>query len=390
MVKKKTKFSSWHAPDVSLIGGLLVLLAFGVLMVYDSSAVASLDLGWGQYHFVVLQLVWAGLGLAGGFILFSLDYHRLRKLALPLFLFTSLLLILVLLPTPFSNVIRGSKSWLSLPFDIPGGIQPNIQPSELLKLTLILYLAALFTHRSKAKTPKSKKPSFWSFIIPTLLVTGLVVLEPDYGTAAIVAALGFATFFFGGGSFWTILLALPMALAGGLFLVLSDPGRLERIKAFLNPAEDPLGVSYQTKQILIALGSGGLFGLGIGESRQKYGYIPDISTDAVFAVVGEEFGFVGALAIVGLFMFIVYRGFLIARNAPDDFGRVLAASISTWVGLQVLINLGAVTNLIPLTGVPLPLISYGGSSLVVLLVSFGILLNISRQTVRRKSGKRKQ
>ena len=386
MVKKKTKFSSWHAPDVSLIGGLLALLTFGVLMVYDSSVVASLDLDWGQYHFVVLQLIWVGLGLIGGLILFFLDYHRLRKLALPLFLFTFLLLVLVLLPTPFSNVVRGSKSWLSLPFNIP----VNIQPSELSKLALILYLAALFTHRSKAKAPKSKKPNFWSFIVPTLLVAGLVVLEPDYGTAAIVAALGFATFFFGGGSFWTILLALPVALAGGLFLVLSDPGRLERIKAFLNPAEDPLGVSYQTKQILIALGSGGLFGLGIGESRQKYGYIPDISTDAVFAVVGEEFGFVGALAIVGLFMFIVYRGFLIARNAPDDFGRVLAASISTWVGLQVLINLGAVTNLIPLTGVPLPLISYGGSSLVVLLASFGILLNISRQTVRGKSGRRKQ
>ncbi len=386
MVKKKMKFSSWHAPDVSLIGGLLALLTFGVLMVYDSSVVASLDLDWGQYHFVVLQLIWVGLGLIGGVILFFLDYHRLRKLALPLFLFTFLLLVLVLLPTPFSNVVRGSKSWLSLPFNIP----VNIQPSELSKLALILYLAALFTHRSKTKAPKSKNPSFWSFIVPTLLVTGLIVLEPDYGTAAIVAALGFATFFFGGGSFWVILLALPVVLAGGLFLVLSDPSRLERLKAFLNPAEDPLGISYQTRQILIALGSGGLFGLGIGESRQKYGYIPDISTDAVFAVVGEEFGFVGALAIVGLFMFIVYRGFLIARNAPDDFGRVLAASISTWVGLQVLINLGAVTNLIPLTGVPLPLISYGGSSLVVLLASFGILLNISRQTVRGKSGRRKQ
>lgn len=386
MVKKKTKFSSWHAPDVSLIGGLLALLTFGVLMVYDSSVVASLDLDWGQYHFVVLQLIWVGLGLIGGFILFFLDYHRLRKLALPLFLFTFFLLVLVLLPTPFSNVVRGSKSWLSLPFNIP----VNIQPSELSKLALILYLAALFTHRSKTKAPKSKNPSFWSFIVPTLLVTGLIVLEPDYGTAAIVAALGFATFFFGGGSFWVILLALPVVLVGGLFLVLSDPSRLERLKAFLNPAEDPLGISYQTRQILIALGSGGLFGLGIGESRQKYGYIPDISTDAVFAVVGEEFGFVGALAIVGLFMFIVYRGFLIARNAPDDFGRVLAASISTWVGLQVLINLGAVTNLIPLTGVPLPLISYGGSSLVVLLASFGILLNISRQTVRGRSGRRKQ
>ncbi|GMR18951.1 MAG: stage V sporulation protein E [Patescibacteria group bacterium] len=381
MIRRKTKFSSWHAPDVALIGILLILLAFGALMVYDSSAAVSADLSGGQYSLVLLQLVWVVIGLAAMGFFYFLDYHRLRKLAFPFFALTIVLLVLALLPTPLSGEVRGAKSWLSIPFNFPFLGKVGIQPSELSKLALVIYLAALFTRQRGSKSSE-ERPRLWSFLIPTGLVLGLILLEPDLGTAVVVGALGFSIFFLAGGALWQTLLLIPIGLAGGAALVLADPSRLDRIKAFLDPNADPLGIRYQIRQILIALGSGGIFGLGVGESRQKFGWIPDVSTDAIFAIVGEEFGFAGASAVIILFALVVIRSFTVARDAPDDFGRVLAASIGAWVALQVLVNLGAVTGLIPLTGIPLPLISYGGSSLVVLLASFGVLLNVSRQTKR--------
>ncbi|NIT04328.1 FtsW/RodA/SpoVE family cell cycle protein [Candidatus Saccharibacteria bacterium] len=387
MIAKRTKvkLSSHHRPDVPFIIGALALLAFGVLMVYDSSAVSAVGLLGGQYHYLILQLIWVGLGVAGALFFYFLDYHKLKKVAFPLFLVTVVLLVLVLLPTSISYVIRGSRSWLVLPLRLPLIEGFSIQPSELSKLALILYLAALFTNQGRGRSKeKEGGPKFLFFAVPTALIAALILLEPDLGTAAIIVALGFAAFFFAEGALWKILLTLPAVLAAGVGFILLNPSRLGRIRAFLDPSSDPLGVAYHVNQILIALGSGGLLGLGIGESRQKYGYIPDVSTDAIFAVVGEEFGFLGTFFVVALLGFILYRGFLIAKHAPDGFGRVLAASISSWVGLQALVNLGAVTNILPLTGVPLPLISYGGSSLVVLLSSFGILLNISRQTVRSR------
>jgi len=384
--KRKVRFSSYHAPDAPLIGGLLFLLAFGVLMVYDSSVVASLDLFGGQYHYALRQIIWVVISIVVALFFYFFDYRKLKKLALPLFLFTIVLLILVLLPTPVSLAVRGSKSWLALPFDIPLIGDIRFQPSELAKFSLILYLSALFSGRLKKIRAKVKdeRPRFLKFLLPTGILVGLIALEPDNGALLIVGLLGVASFFFAGASFFQLLLLIPGVLASGAVLAISSSNILDRIRVFLNPQADTLGVGYQINQILIALGSGGLFGLGIGESRQKYGYIPDISTDAIFAVIGEEFGFIGVLVVILLFGFVIYRGFLIARNAPDEFGRVLAASITFWFGLQVLINLGAMTNLIPLTGVTLPLISYGGSSLFVFLFAFGILLNISRQTVRRR------
>lgn len=384
MIKKKRRFSSWHEPDTSLVGALLLLLAFGVLMVYDSSVVASLDLLGGQYHYLYLQLIWVVVGLLAASFFFTLDYRHLRKLALPFYLLTITFLGLVLLPTPFSEIVRGARRWFSLPFELPFLGTINFQPSEFAKLALILYLAALFTGKKKRSPVVRRGRGFLAFFLPTAVAVGLILVEPDLGTAMVVAALGLLVFFFAGAPLWEIFLLLPLVAVGGVVLVLTNPYRIGRLLSFLNPLGDPLGVSYQINQIIIALGSGGLFGLGIGESRQKYGYIPDVSTDAVFAVIGEEFGFVGTVAVIALFTFVLYRGFRIAREAPDDFGRLIAAGVTSWIGLQVLINLGAMTGLIPLTGMPLPLISYGGSSLVVLLASFGVLLNISRQTTRRR------
>lgn len=387
---RKVRFSSYHAPDTFLIGGLLALLAFGVLMVYDSSVVTSLDLFGGQYHYALRQLIWVAFGIVAALFFYFLDYHKLKKFALPLFLLTVVLLIVVLLPTPISLEVRGSKSWLAFPVNLPLLEDIRVQPSELAKLSLVLYLSALFSGKTKKVRgqKKSEAPRLLDFLLPTAVVAGLIMLEPDNGTLLIVGLLGVAAFFFAGASFWQLLLLVPGVLGAGVALALTSSSVMNRIKAFLNPETDVLGIGYQINQILIALGSGGILGIGIGESRQKYGYIPDISTDAVFAVLGEEFGFIGALVVISLFAFVVYRGFLIARNAPDDFGRILAASMTSWLGIQVLINLMAMTNLFPLTGVPLPFISYGGSSLIVMLSAFGILLNVSRQTTRNRKARR--
>lgn len=373
------KLSSWHAPDASLVGALLTLLAFGVLIVYDASVVVSLDLFGGQYHYLLLQLVWVFLGLLAALFFFLLDYRVLKRLALPLFLFSLILLILVLLPTPFSDVTAGARRWFALPFDLPLLGKINLQPSELVKFTLVLYLAALFSSEEREPLKKTK---LLPFLISIVIPMGLVLAEPDFGTGIVVGAIGLAVFFLSGAPLFPLLLFLPLVLLGGLAFALTAPYRVQRFLTFLNRSWDPLGAGYQIQQILIALGSGGFFGLGIGESRQKYGYIPGVSTDAVFAVIGEEFGFIGTLFVLFLFAFIIYRGLEIARNVPDAFGKILAAGIISWFGIQTLINLAAVTGLAPLTGIPLPLVSYGGSSMVVLLAAFGIILNISRRTAK--------
>lgn len=372
MFGKRVRFSpSLHAPDLPLLGVILGLLGFGLLLVYDSSAATAAD---GPYHYLILQSVWVLIGLTAFLTLGRIDYRFWKKLSFPLFCLAVALLVLVLLPTPLSGEIRGSSRWLTFPVNLPlVGESLSFQPSELAKLALILYLASLFSVKKTAR--------FFSFLIPTLMVSGLIFLEPDYGTTAVIFLLGLAVFFFAGGPL-KLILPLVIAVGGGIgALAWLDPVRLRRLLAFLNPEADPLGAGYQITQILIALGSGGIFGLGVGQSRQKYDFIPDIQTDAIFAVVGEEFGFVGAAMVVALFAFLVYRGMRIARAAPDDFGRIVAAGITSWIGLQTLVNLGVATGLIPFTGIPLPLISYGGSSLVLSLVALGILLNISRQTV---------
>jgi len=351
-------------------------------MVYDSSVVVSLGLFGGQYHFLLLQLTWVVLGLGIALPFFFLDYHRLRRIALPLFLLVLFLLGLILLPLPFGGITSEANRWFTFPLELPLLGSLSFQPSELSKLALVLYLATLFSWKER-RLPG--RVGLLSFLIPTAVVVGLIVAEPNFGTGVVVAAVGSVVFFLAGGSLLQLFLLLPPALGGLVALALAAPYRVQRIFTLLNPSADPLGAGYQINQILIALGSGGLFGLGIGESRQKFGYIPEVSTDAVFAVIGEEFGLLGTLFVLSLFAFIVYRGFEVARNAPDDFGKILAGGIISWFGIQTIVNLAAITGIFPLTGITLPFISYGGSSLVVLLIALGILLNISRQTVASAS-----
>ncbi len=210
------------------------------------------------------------------------------------------------------------------------------------------------------------------------------MLEPDLGTAVVLAVTSFLIFFVSGPPVWSIFLVCLLGLASGTGLIFTSEYRRQRLLTFLNPSQDPLGTSYHIRQILIALGSGGIFGVGLGQSRQKYEFLPEVTTDSIFAVIAEEVGFIWAKILILIFLLLIWRGISIAKKAPDEFGRLLALGIISWVGFQTLVNLGSMVALIPLTGVPLPFISYGGSSMVLILTAMGILVNISRQAVVKK------
>lgn len=351
-----------HRQDRLLFGAIILLSFFGLIMVYDASvAIAIRDFN-DQYHFVRDQLRWLGIGIVSLFIFSRIDYHRLKPFVLPMLLATLLLLLAVFIPGLGIKAL-GARRWINVGFFI-------IQPAEIAKLTLILYLSVWLSHPEKGR--------LWSFLLLVGMVVGLIVLEPDLGTAVIVVGIAVALYFLSGAPLSHFLALIPVLLIGIGVLAIASPYRFSRVLTFVNPERDPLGSSYQIRQVLLALGSGGVTGVGIGKSRQKYEYLPEANTDSIFAIIGEEVGYVGALVVISVYLFIVWRGFRIARHAPDPFGRLVALGISLWFGIQTSINLSAMVVLIPLTGIPLPLISYGGSSLIILMISFGILLNISR------------
>lgn len=354
------------SPDWFLISLVLGLTVFGIIMVGNASVVEAFRDFGDKFYYLRQQLLWAVLGLLA-FVVFSFfDYRRLRKLALPLMLFSFVSLILVLIPSIGIKSL-GARRWLPLGFF-------SFQPAELTKLAFILYLSSFFANQRK----------LWPFLFVLAALLVLIMMEPDLGTAVILATTGLIVYFVSGGPLLLISLVGLAGLVGGAGLIFFSPYRRERFLTFLNPARDPLGTSYHIRQILIAIGSGGLFGVGLGQSRQKYEYLPEATTDSIFAVIAEELGFVGAISILVLFLLIIWRGIRITKEAPDDFGRLLAVGITAWIGFQALVNLSAMVAIVPLTGVPLPFISYGGSSLVLSLTAMGILVNISKQRVVEK------
>ncbi|MBI4066820.1 putative lipid II flippase FtsW [Candidatus Gottesmanbacteria bacterium] len=360
---KQKKGADWSIAILCAVLGI-----FGLLMIYESSNVSAFRDFGDKYHFVKDQLTWGILGTLG-FIFASLfDYHKYYKLALPALLGTVLLLILVFVPGVGIHAL-GANRWIGL------GLF-SIQPAEIAKLSLVIYLSAWLSYKEKGR--------FLPFILLVGLFAGLVILEPDLGTSIIIVSVSLILYFTSGAPLLHFLLLLPGGVIGTVLLAITSPYRLKRLTTFLNPSIDPLGASYHIRQVLIALGSGGWFGLGLGASRQKYEFLPEATTDSIFAIIGEEFGFIGAVILISLFVLLLYRIFKIAKSAPDKFGFLLAAGILGIIGMQIIVNLGAMTALLPLTGVPLPFISYGGSNLIITLVSCGILLNISRQQVTRK------
>lgn len=351
--------------DRMLLLVVLLLVIFGVAMVFDASVADATRTFNDKFFFLKRQLLWVILGLGGMGVASCVHYKFWEKMSVPFLGATVILLVLVLIPGIGVSALGASRR-IGL-FGFLG-----IQPAEFAKLSLSIFLAASL----------SKDNSLSRFILPVGIVCFLIIIEPDMGTTAIVGAMAFVIYFASGARF----VHMAMIAAGGTFgaflLAMLSPYRRDRIITYFNHHTDILsstdGTYYHMRQILIALGTGGLWGLGIGQSRQKYLYLPEPATDSIFAIITEELGFVGALSLILAFLFLIFRGFSIASKIEEPFGRLLAVGITSWIALQTLINLSAMVSLIPLTGIPLPLVSYGGSSLLVTLVGIGILLNISR------------
>ena len=383
-VVKRNIFGSGKRPDGMLLGIVAFLLFLGLILVYDSSAiVASSDPFNDAFYFFKLQGAWIVIGLIAAYIAYRIDYHQYPKFIPLALIITIALLVLVLV---VGEVTHGSKRWIDFGFF-------RLQPSELAKLTFTVYLASWL---SKQKVQASKFDSglktyltknLLPFLLLLLVTTSLILAGKDLATTAIVGAIALVIYYISGSDFLhnvgSGLIILTMTIVAAFAAILA-PYRLKRVETYLHflktgEVADPLGAGYQLKQILIAVGSGGLFGVGFGESRQKFFYLGISSfTDTIFAVFAEEFGLFGGIILVGLFLIFILRGLKIARNAPDTLGALLASGIVFWIGLQAFLNISANLGLIPLTGIPLPFISYGGSSMVVTLIAVGILLNISK------------
>jgi cell division protein FtsW len=289
----------------------------------------------------------------------------------PLFIVSIIFLILVFVPGVGSR-IYGASRWIQLgPF--------SFQPSEMAKLSIIIYLAAWLEGRGLNRI-KDMFEGFLPFLGIMGLIGFLVMKQPDTGTLGIIVISSFAIFFVSGASMRHIISFGGIGAVLLWILIKIEPYRLDRITSFLDPSADPQGIGYQINQALLAIGSGGLFGVGLGHSRQKFNYLPEPVGDSIFAITGEELGLIGTVFLVILFVLLAMRGIKIAKNSPDMFGRLLATGIITWIVFQAFINISANVALVPLTGVPLPFISYGGTSLVFLMAAIGILLNISRQS----------
>jgi cell division protein FtsW len=365
-----------HQPDIAILLAVVALAAIGILMVYSSSAIKAYVATDGNTFAVVgPQIVWAMLGLVAMVVMMRIDYRWLRLVSVPAYLVALVLLILVLIPG-LGIKIGGSARWIQI------GPLPAVHPAEFAKLALIVYLAHWFARRGTGIR------KFWSgtvaFLVIFVPILFLVLREPDLGTSSVIGLTAVTMFFIAGANLFH-LGALAAAGIGMVVLVVSrTPYQLDRVRALADPWADPQGIGFHTIQGLLALGLGGLFGAGLGESRLAGGlFLPNASNDFIFAIVGEEFGFVGGALVIALFALLAIQGFRVALNAPDTFGGLLAAGITTWLTVQAFINIAVVVALIPITGITLPFISAGGSSLIISFAAVGILLSISRETVER-------
>lgn len=366
-------------------------LLFGLLMIADSTSVSSKNLYGDPYRFVILQATWAVAGLIAFYFFYRIDYRSLVKISRSLFLFNLLALIVLaivgLMPCstsiPFSPCVNGANRWLYLnPPPLPAipflGVL-GFQPGELAKLSVIVYLASQLSLISqKDKSAKNKKP-FEVYLKITVLMAGLIILQPNMSTAAMVFILGTIIYFVSGAPLKPIFITIPIFLLLAILVILSSPYRMARLKAMIS-GEDGSESSYHVKQALVALGSGGFSGVGFGQSKQKYQYLPEVASDSIFAIIGEEFGFIGTVVVVLAYGLFIFKGFRIAKKSQDMFGKLVSIGISSWLGIQFFINVASMTKLIPMTGVPIPLISYGGSSLVFSLIGLGILANVQKNS----------
>lgn len=353
--------------DRILMVSALILLVIGIIMIYSSSAVIAMQRYGTPLYFLKNQIVWSAIGIIGMLVAKNLDYKRLKRLSVPLIIFSCFLLILVLIPD-IGREVNGARRWIRV-------IGISFQPSELAKLTLIISISAYI-----AKMAGRMEDFVYGFFPPVVLLGVfqiLIMLQPDMGTAITIGFIVVPLLFIGGAKIPHIL-SLGIPLIPFFVKVVFNAGyRKKRLIAFLDPWSDPEGAGFQVIQSFLALGSGGLFGLGLGEGKQKLFFLPEPHTDFIYSLIGEELGFLGASLVVLLYLIILWRGARIAVRVDDLFGRSLASGLTLMIGIQALINLGVVSGLLPPKGIPLPFVSFGGSSLLINMIALGILLNIS-------------
>jgi cell division protein FtsW len=367
--------SGEHEPDKSLIVATMVLLISGLILLFSASSVVSYARFGNTYYYFLNQLSAIAIGLAAFFIASKIDYRVWRKYAFLFLIFSVVLLTLVFIPGIRSEY-GTARSWINL-------FGHSFQPAELVKLSFLIYLATWM------EAKKGDLGSFANGIVPFLfilgIISGLMILQPDLGTLFIIAFTSMLVFFVGGGKVKHIFLVVVLAgLLLFLTLSIKSSYQSDRFKCLKDPGYSLQDKCYQINQSLIAVGSGGWFGRGLGQSRQKFMYLPEVWGDSIFSIAAEEIGFIFSSLLLLLFLFIFYRGLLIARAAPDLYGSTLATGIVVWLAVQTFLNIGGMINLIPMTGVPLPFVSAGGSAVLSALIAMGILVNISKQTRANK------
>jgi cell division protein FtsW len=370
---KRLRLPTHTGYDLMLLSVVLALLAIGLAMVYSASGIRALDAQDDPRSFLLQQSVWVAIGLVAMLVVARIDYHRYRRFALPGLAIAVALLAVVLVPG-IGTRVGGAARWLRV------SSFAGLQPAELAKLALVVYLAFWLA-------AKSELVGRWSVTVPFIavltLVAALVIAEPDLGTAIVVVAIGLAMYFVAGARL------VEFAALGGLATIcvaavaVVQPYRLLRLVTFLDPWSDPQKAGFQTIQSIYGLALGGPLGEGLGAGKEKFGFLPAPYTDSIFAVLGDELGLLGTLAVVVLFLVIAFKGVRIALSAPDPTGTLLATGVTVWLVFQAWVNMAVVAALVPMTGITLPFISYGGSSICVGLVAVGILLNVGRQAVAR-------
>ncbi|MEI7554186.1 FtsW/RodA/SpoVE family cell cycle protein [Candidatus Chlorohelix sp.] len=367
-------------PDYWLLAFVAVIVTCGTVIIYSASFVQAVNTGPDYNSAAILfkHLTWVAVGLVGLIVAAKIDYHFWRKYSVAaMFGVVFLLLMVLALPEYFAPTTYGAKRWIT---PLGDGSTIQFQPSEFAKLILIIYAA----HWLSSKGDKVR--TFWyglfPFVISIGIIIGLVAVEPDWGTSLVIGFIGLAMFFVAGANLLHLIIGGSFAgvvIAGIIYLItITSPWRLERIKDYLDPLAD---ITSHTTKALMGLGSGGIFGVGLGAGRSKFYWLPTQFTDSIFVVLGEELGLVGAGTVVILFVALAWRGYSIAVHAPDGFGRLVALGITSYIVFQAFLNIAVVSNLVPFTGIPLPFISYGGSSLAISMTAIGLLLNVSKQQV---------
>lgn len=354
--------------DIPLIITIFIICIYGIIMIYSASSI------WAEYkfndkfHYIIMQSIFFVIGIILMIIVSKIPYKYYLKKSNTILFICFILLILVLIPG-IGTVRNGSRSWFGI-----GGL--GIQPSEFMKLALIIFTSKYIYNNPKDM--KSVTKGAFPVLLITMIVFLLIMLQPDFGTGTITVLTIVAMLFISGVDFSFFIKIGMVGLVGACALIIAAPYRMERIVSFLNPWSDPLGTGFQAIQSLYAIGPGGLFGMGFGNSIQKHFYLPEPQTDFIFSIISEELGILGIITVAILFLIIIFRGIKISIKSPDNFAKFLSFGIIFQLSFQTLLNLAVVVGLVPVTGVTLPFFSYGGSSLLITLISMGIILNISR------------